>query len=173
MKPRQATCVTATFPVMSDFQGVLSVCREYLNMEQSRAKQRKEPHQQQRIIQSLISGCFCQCLSLFPSASYLSVLQTVLSLLSAGCLTSHTHAIETQGWSCLDSCRGYYTEIEQIAISTSQYSETGPRSPDTDPITPGTAQDSHRDTQFFSWTRPREACFDPCVWRSRFRRLAA
>ena len=64
-----------------------------------------------------------------------------------GCLTSQQHASVSQGWICYDSFTCCHTEIEVAGqtfhLTQSQYTNTGPTSPSTDPITPGTWQGSH------------------------------
>ena len=79
--------------------------------------------------------------------------QTVPSeLLFVGCLTSQQHAIVSQGRICSDNCTCCHTDIE-VADQTfhliqSQYTDTGPTSPSTDPITPGAWQGSHWSANF-------------------------
>ena len=77
-----------------------------------------------------------------------------------GCLTSHQHAHVSQGRVCKENLTCCHTEIE-VAHQTfhliqSQYTDTGPTSPSTDPITPGAWQGSHWSTNFEAtgMTRP-------------------
>ena len=57
------------------------------------------------------------------------------------CLTSQQHASESQGRICSDNCTWCHTEIEVVDqtfhLTQSQYTDTGPTSPSTDPIRPG------------------------------------
>ena len=57
------------------------------------------------------------------------------------CLMSQQHASASQGWICSDKCTCCSTEIEAadqtFYLTQSQYTDTGPTSPSTDPITPG------------------------------------
>ena len=67
--------------------------------------------------------------------------------LLVGCLTSRQHASVSQGRICSDSCTCCHTEIEvadqTFHLTQSKYTDTGPTSPSTDPITPGAWQGSH------------------------------
>ena len=67
-----------------------------------------------------------------------------------GCLTSQQHASVSQGRICSDNCTCCHTEIEvadqTFRLTQSQYTDTGPTSPSTDPITPGAWQGSHWST---------------------------
>ena len=67
--------------------------------------------------------------------------------LSVGCFTSQQHASVSQGRVCSDNCTCCHTEIEvadqTFHLTQSQYTDTGPTSPSTDPITPGAWQGSH------------------------------
>ena len=62
-------------------------------------------------------------------------------------LTSQQHAGASRGRICSDDCTCCHTEIEvadqTFYISQSQYTDTRPTSPNTDPITPGAWQGSH------------------------------
>ena len=64
-----------------------------------------------------------------------------------GCLTSQQHASVSQGRICSDNFRCCHTEIEvadqTFYLTQSQYTDTGPASPSTDPITSGAWQGSH------------------------------
>ena len=74
--------------------------------------------------------------------------------LFAGCLTSQQHASVSQGRICSDNFTCCHTEIEvadqTFYLTQSQYTDTGPTSPSTDPITPGAWQGSHWRAQFLS-----------------------
>ena len=58
----------------------------------------------------------------------------------------------SQGRTCLDNCTCYHTETEvadpTFYLTQSQYTDTGPTSPSTDPITPGASQGSHWSANF-------------------------
>ena len=75
----------------------------------------------------------------------------VCSLL-VGCLTSQQHASESQGRICSDNVLCCHTEIEvadpTFYLTQSQYTDTGPTSPSTDPIVPGVWQGSHWSANF-------------------------
>ena len=68
------------------------------------------------------------------------------------CLTSQQHASVSQGWICSDNCTCCHTEIEvadpTFYLTQSQYTDSGPTSPTTDPITPSTWQGSHWSANF-------------------------
>ena len=98
------------------------------------------------------------------------------------CLTSQQHASVSQGRNCTDNCHSCHTEIEAadqtFYLTQSQYTDTGPTSPSTDPITPGAWQGSHWSANFevTSMTRPRkfptaQAGIEPRIFRSRCRCL--
>ena len=83
------------------------------------------------------------------------------SRLFVGCLTSQQHASVSQGRICsIFTC--CHTEIEvadqTFHLTQSQYTDTGPTSPSTDPITPGAWQGSHWSANFevTGMTRPRK-----------------
>ena len=83
------------------------------------------------------------------------------TILFTGCLTSQQHASVPQGRICSDNFTCCHTEIE-VADQTfhliqSQYTDTTPTSPSTDPITPGAWQGSHWSANFevTGMTRPR------------------
>ena len=61
-------------------------------------------------------------------------------LLFVGCLTSQQHASVSQGRICSDNFTCCHTEIEvadqTFYLTQSQYTDTGPTSPSTDPVTP-------------------------------------
>ena len=69
-------------------------------------------------------------------------------LLFVGCLTSQQHASGTDllNWTCC------HTEIEiadqTFHVTQSQYTDTGPTNPSTDPITLGAWQGSHWSANF-------------------------
>ena len=73
--------------------------------------------------------------------------------LSVGCLTSQQHASVSQGLICSDNLTCCYTEIEiadqTFHLTQSQYTDTRPTSPSTDPIKPGAWQGSHWVANFF------------------------
>ena len=79
-------------------------------------------------------------------AKYLPFKQSQECLL-VGCLTSQQHASVSQGRICSDNFTCCHTEIEVVDhtfhLTQSQYTDTGPTSPRSDPITPGAWQDSH------------------------------
>ena len=85
--------------------------------------------------------------------------------LLVGCLTSQQHASVSQGRICSDNCTCCHTEIEvadlTFHLTQSQYTDTGPTSPSTDPITPVECQfvshtyDSTRGNPGASEIRPR------------------
>ena len=68
-----------------------------------------------------------------------------------GCLTFQEHA--SQGQVCSDDFTCCHTEIEvadlTFHVTQSLYTDTGPTSPSTDPITPGAWQGSHWSAIFF------------------------
>ena len=73
-------------------------------------------------------------------------------VLFVGCLTSQQHASVSQGRICSDNFTCCHTEIEAadhtFHLTQSQYTDTGPTSPSTDPITPGAWQGSHWSANF-------------------------
>ena len=82
--------------------------------------------------------------------------------LVVGCLTSQQHASVSQGRICTDSLTCCHTEIEvadpTLYLTQSQYTDTGPTSPSTNPITPGAWQGNHWSANFqvTGMTRPLE-----------------
>ena len=74
--------------------------------------------------------------------------------LLVGCLTSQQYASVSQGRSCSDNFTCCHTDIEvadqTFHLTQSQYTDTGPTSPSTNPITPGAWQGSHWSTNFLS-----------------------
>ena len=83
-------------------------------------------------------------------------------LLFVGCITSQQHASVSQGRICSESFTCCHTEIEvadpTLHLTRSQYTDTGPTSPSTNPITPGTWQGSPWSANFqvTGTTRPRK-----------------
>ena len=79
------------------------------------------------------------------------------------CLTSQQQAGVSQGRICSDNLTCCHTEIEvadqTIYLTLSQYTDTGPTSPSTDPKTPGAWQDSHWSANFKSlvWLDPKKS----------------
>ena len=67
-------------------------------------------------------------------------------LLFVGCLTSKQHACVSQGRICTDNFTFCHTEIEvadqTFYFTQSQYTDTRPTSPSTDPVMPGARQGS-------------------------------
>ena len=82
--------------------------------------------------------------------------------LFVGCLTSPQHTSVSQGRICSDNFTCCHTEIEvadkTFHLTQSQYSDTGPTCPSTDPITPGAWQGSRLSANFevTGMTRPRK-----------------
>ena len=80
-------------------------------------------------------------------------------LLSVGCLTSQQHASVSQGRICLDNFMSCPTEVEAadqtfyLYLTQSQYTDTWPTSPSTDPMVPGAWQGSHWSASFEVWTQ--------------------
>ena len=101
--------------------------------------------------------------------------------LLVGYLTSQQHASVSQGRICSDNFTCCHTEIEvadqTFHLTQSQYTDTGPTSPSTDPITPDAWQGSHWSANFevTGMTRPRKfpahAGFEPGIFRSGGGRL--
>ena len=75
-------------------------------------------------------------------------------VLLVGCLTSQQHASVPQGRICSDKCTCWHTEIEvadqTFFLTQSQYTNFGPTSPSTDPISPGAWQGSNWSSNFLS-----------------------
>ena len=98
--------------------------------------------------------------------------------LLAGCLTSQQQANVSQGWIWSDKFICCHTEIEvadqTFYLTQSQYTDTGPTSPNTDPITPGAWQGSHWSANFWVTGMTRhgkilsqaEARFEPRIFCS-------
>ena len=72
--------------------------------------------------------------------------------LFVGCLMSQQHASVSQGRICSDNFTCCHTEIEAadqtFYLTKSQYTDTRPTIPSTDPIMPGTWQGSHWSANF-------------------------
>ena len=85
-------------------------------------------------------------------------------MLFVGCLMSQQHASVSQGQicsgNCMCNCMCRYTQIgvadQTFYLTQSQYTDIGPASPSTDPITPGAWQGSHWSANFevTGMTRP-------------------
>ena len=98
-----------------------------------------------------------------------------------GCLTSQQHASVSQGPICSDKFTCCHTEIEvagqTVYLTQSQYTDTRPTSPSTDPIMPGAWQGSHWSANFYvtGMTRPGkiplQAGFEPQILHTRGGRL--
>ena len=87
-----------------------------------------------------------------------------------GCLTSQQQASVSQGRICSDNFTCCHTEIEvadpTFYLTQSQYTDTWPTSPSTDPITPGAWQGSHWSANFWvtGMTRPRKNPGASGIW---------
>ena len=85
----------------------------------------------------------------------------VKDCLLVGCLTSQQHASASQGRICSDNFTCCHTQIEvadqTFHLTQSQYTDTGPTSPSTDPITLCAWHGSHWSANFevTGMTRPR------------------
>ena len=83
---------------------------------------------------------------------------------------SQQHASVSQGWICSDKCMCCHTEKEsadQTFYHThSQYTDTGPTNPSTDPITPGTWQGSHWRANFKVNGMIQSEKITQCKWES-------
>ena len=83
-------------------------------------------------------------------------------LLLVACLTSQQHASVSQGRICSDNFTCCHTETEvadqTFHLTQSQYNDTRPTSPSTDPIMPGAWQGSHGSANFWvnGMTPPRK-----------------
>ena len=113
-------------------------------------------------------GCYGSCLiyivnllafqGVRTGSVYLKLTQYSFLLLCAlvyeviVCLTSWHYASVSRGQICSDNCMCCHTEIEvadqTFHLTQSQYTDTGPASPSTDPITPGAWQGSHWSANF-------------------------
>ena len=90
-------------------------------------------------------------------SSAMGLLLLVTCLLA--CLTSQQHASVSHRRICSDSFTCCHTEIEvadqTFYLTQSQYTDTLPTSPSTDPVTPGAWQGSHWSAIFVShWYNP-------------------
>ena len=80
--------------------------------------------------------------------------------LLVGCLSSQQHTSVSQGRICTDNFTCCHSETEvadpTFYLTQSQYTDTGPTSPSTDPIMPGAWQGSHWSANFevTGMTRP-------------------
>ena len=105
---------------------------------------------------------WCRAVRAKQSTNKLSDIFQALLLLFVGCLTSQKHASVSQGWICSDNFTCCHTETEvadqTFHLTQSQYTDTGPTSPSTDPIPPGALQGSHWSANFevTGMTRPRK-----------------
>ena len=72
-----------------------------------------------------------------------------------GCLTSQQHASVSQGRICSDKFTCCHTQTEvadpTFHLTHSQYTDTGPTNPSTDPKTPGAWQGSHWSANLCHW----------------------
>ena len=72
-------------------------------------------------------------------------------LLFVGCLMYQEHASVSQGRICSDNFTCCHTEVgaadQTLHLTQSQYTDTGPTSPSTDPITPVSWQGNHRSVE--------------------------
>ena len=97
-------------------------------------------------------------------------------ILLVSCLTSQLHASISQGRICSDKCMCCHSEIEAadrtFQLTQSQYTDTRPTSPSSDPITQGTWQGSHWNASFevtcmtSPWQIPVQAGFEPRIFHS-------
>ena len=95
--------------------------------------------------------------------------------LFVGCWTSQQHASLSQGQICSDNFMCYDTEIEVVDqtfhLTQSQYTDTGPTSPNADLITPGRLATGVPIFKSLVWLDPEkilaQAGFEPRVFRSR------
>ena len=127
----------------------------------------------------LLTPCISStvCLHLIP----LTLSNYAARLLFAGCLTSQQRASVYRGRICSVNFTCCYTEIEvvdhTIYLTQSLYTDTGPTSPSTDPITPGAWQGSRWSAILKSlvWLNPEkipsQAGFEPGIFLSRGGRL--
>ena len=107
-------------------------------------------------IKSLVSNCTLLVILFpihWPRDHFHTSGSTITSLFCfAGCLMSQQHASVSQGWIYSDNCMCCHTEIEvadqTFHLTRSQYTDTGPTSPSSDPITPGAWQGSHWSANF-------------------------
>ena len=75
--------------------------------------------------------------------------------LFVGCLTSKQHASVSRGWTCEDNFSCCHTETkvadQTFYLTQSQYTDTRPASPSTDPLMPAAWQVSHWSANFCHW----------------------
>ena len=94
--------------------------------------------------------------------SVCTIHQNTQYIVVVDCLTSQQHESVSQGRICSDNFTSCHTEIEAAEqifhLTQSQYTDTRPASPSTDPITPGAWQSSHWSAKFLvsGMTRPRK-----------------
>ena len=104
--------------------------------------------------------CFCKLLCI-SYRDHITDGEGLVGCLLA-CLMSQQHASVSQGRICSDKCMRCHTEIEvadqTFHLTQSLYTDTGPISSSTDPITPGAWQGSHWSANFEvnGTTRPRK-----------------
>ena len=91
-----------------------------------------------------IRGCFFLNLPICSTPTQREV------CLLVGYLTSQQHASVSQGRICSDNCTRCHTEVadQTFYLTQSQYTDTGPTSPNADPITPGAWQGRHWSANF-------------------------
>ena len=99
--------------------------------------------------------------------------------LFVGCLTSKQYASVSQGRICSDNFTCCHTEIEvadqTFHLTQSQYTDTGPTGPSTDPITPGRVATGVPIFKSLVWLDPQkipvQVGFKPGLFRSQGWRL--
>ena len=119
-----------------------------------------------------------------PNQQHVSVrpcLYGFVCCLLVACLTYQQHACVSEGWICTDNFTCCHTEVEvadqTFYLTQSQYTDTGPTSPSSDPVMPGAWQGSHWSANFevTGMTQlgkiPLQVGFEPGIFRSRGRRL--
>ena len=98
----------------------------------------------------------------WPSLAHSWLMAQCCVCLLVACLTFQQHASVSEGRFCSDKFTCCHTEIEvadqTFHLTQSQYTDTGPTSPSTDPITPDAWQGSHCSASFevTGMTRPRK-----------------
>ena len=100
----------------------------------------------------------------------------VVVCLLVGCLTSQRHASVSQGRICTDNFTCCHTEIEvadrTFHLNQSEYTDTGPTSPSTHPVTPGAqCQILGHECDSTPEKSRRKSGFEPGIFRSRGGRL--
>ena len=114
--------------------------------------------QKKKNVQLNIAVFLAMHAALSPMLSVVAVLVT--RVFFVGCLTSQQHVSVSQGRICSDNLTCCHTDIEvadqTFHLTQSQYTDTRPTSPSTDPITPGVWQGSHWSVTFevTGMTRP-------------------